>query len=580
MENFFKGKTFVFTGELTMDREYAKSKVILLGGRVTTAPSGKTDFLIVGADPGPLKLKKARELGIQIIYEKEFTKNLEEGEKAYDKSIDINEHYGGMVIEENQISSDFDETSVFDTFGENKPTKPSKFQEMWSEKYRPKKRSEIVGNQTVLSSLEDFLKGKSNYKGALLSGSPGVGKTTAVHVLCKELGLKLIEFNASDVRNKNLLLKKLKGLTNTKGISKNMKLQKKVILMDEVDGMTSDRGGLLELNTLIKNSEIPFVCICNDRNNLKIRTLANNCLDLKFRRLDARQILPRIKDILKRENKVIGDNILNEIVLVSHGDIRYILNSIQRICLNDKIKLTEALDLTKKTILKNIFDIAQECFHKKSINEKTNLYFEDYSLVPLFISENYMKMNFRNMKDFLESADSISNGDVVEKLIRGSTQEWSLAPLHGFFTVALPTRNKTLSKRIDFPGWLGQNSRYLKYKRNLKDLCLHTFRKIQTGLESFRLYESNLLFTNFISSLKKDKVKEALDLVVEYDLVKEDMINLSEIVTDGQVLYKQIKTKTKSDFTRQYNKLRRQLPYNNEEVKKAKEVNEESNEEY
>lgn len=65
---------------------------------------------------------------------------------------------------------------------------------------------------------------------------------------------------------------------------KNKPSLKHVLLMDEVDGMAGneDRGGLQELINLIKSTDIPIVCICNDRNNPKMRTLANYTFDLRF----------------------------------------------------------------------------------------------------------------------------------------------------------------------------------------------------------------------------------------------------------------------------------------------------------
>ena len=59
----------------------------------------------------------------------------------------------------------------------------------------------------------------------------------------------------------------------------------KVIIMDEVDGMSAgDRGGSAELIQLIKKTAAPIICICNDHSSPKMRTLAGHCLDLKFRR--------------------------------------------------------------------------------------------------------------------------------------------------------------------------------------------------------------------------------------------------------------------------------------------------------
>mgnify|MGYP001797017826 FL=1 len=62
--------------------------------------------------------------------------------------------------------------------------------------------------------------------------------------------------------------------------------------MDEVDGMAGneDRGGMQELIQLIKSSHIPIICICNDRQSQKIRSLANHCFDLRFQRPRVEQI--------------------------------------------------------------------------------------------------------------------------------------------------------------------------------------------------------------------------------------------------------------------------------------------------
>lgn len=63
---------------------------------------------------------------------------------------------------------------------------------------------------------------------------------------------------------------------------------KQLVIMDEVDGMSAgDRGGVQELTRLIKKTLIPIVCICNDRESPKVRTLATKCYDLVFARPSA-----------------------------------------------------------------------------------------------------------------------------------------------------------------------------------------------------------------------------------------------------------------------------------------------------
>jgi len=68
-----KGKTFVLTGALEkMTRDEAKEKIRLLGGEISESVSKKTNYLILGKEPGPTKLEKAKKLGIKTLTEKEF----------------------------------------------------------------------------------------------------------------------------------------------------------------------------------------------------------------------------------------------------------------------------------------------------------------------------------------------------------------------------------------------------------------------------------------------------------------------------------------------------------------------------
>jgi DNA ligase (NAD+) len=72
-EQVFAGKTFVLTGTLdTMTREEASALIAERGGRVIASVSKKTGFVVAGRDPGS-KLEKARELGVSILDEREFS---------------------------------------------------------------------------------------------------------------------------------------------------------------------------------------------------------------------------------------------------------------------------------------------------------------------------------------------------------------------------------------------------------------------------------------------------------------------------------------------------------------------------
>jgi len=83
------------------------------------------------------------------------------------------------------------------------------------------------------------------------------------------------------------------GKTHTVGDGQiNPEKGKKVLIMDEVDGMAGneDRGGIAELIQIIKSSKIPIICLCNDRQHQKIRSLAGHCFDLRFQKPRVEQI--------------------------------------------------------------------------------------------------------------------------------------------------------------------------------------------------------------------------------------------------------------------------------------------------
>ena len=74
----------------------------------------------------------------------------------------------------------------------------------WTEKYRPQTLDCVVGNPTAVNSLRAWArsweKGIPEVRVAVLRGPPGVGKTTSVEALAREMGWSIIEMNASDQR--------------------------------------------------------------------------------------------------------------------------------------------------------------------------------------------------------------------------------------------------------------------------------------------------------------------------------------------------------------------------------------------
>lgn len=100
--------------------------------------------------------------------------------------------------------------------------------------------------------------------------------------------------------------------------------------MDEVDGMSgSDKGGNKCLIEMIKLTKLPIFCICNDRNNQKMRSLANYCLDLQFKPPHPSKVYEKLAIVCKKENISFQKQELEEMITTCQSDVRQLINNLQ-----------------------------------------------------------------------------------------------------------------------------------------------------------------------------------------------------------------------------------------------------------
>lgn len=254
------------------------------------------------------------------------------------------------------------------------------------------------------------------YKAALLSGPPGVGKTTTASLVCRELGFDTVEFNASDTRSKRLLKEEVSELLSNKTLHGYFHggangdaaavTRKHVLIMDEVDGMAGneDRGGIQELIALIKDSSVPIICMCNDRNAQKMRTFVTHCYDLRFARPRLEQIKGAMMSICYKEHIKIESGALEEMIAATNNDIRQSLNYLTLMSANKSI--VPAADTSaekrkettaKKDMKLGPYEVVRKVFtadeHKRmTMQDKSDLFFNDYSMGPLFVQQNYLSV--------------------------------------------------------------------------------------------------------------------------------------------------------------------------------------------
>lgn len=201
--------------------------------------------------------------------------------------------------------------------------------ENWTEKYRPKSFVEVEGQDQAVFLLKEFLKkfgrGGSN-KAVILYGPPGTGKTSLAFAAADANKAELFELNASDLRNRE----KLRGILRPATEQRSLLRENKVILVDEVDGISeTDRGGLLELLALVESSAYPLVITANDIWNRKFTGLRKKSDLIQLKEIDYKTIKNIMISILRKEKKFLDMDVLTNIAVKARGDLRAAINDLQ-----------------------------------------------------------------------------------------------------------------------------------------------------------------------------------------------------------------------------------------------------------
>ena len=231
---------------------------------------------------------------------------------------------------------------------------------IWVEKYRPKTIEECILPQRTKKTFQDFVK-KGEIPNMLLSGPPGIGKTTVAKALCHQLGADFYVINGSDEgRFLDTVRNNAKNFASTVSLTSDSK--HKVIIIDEADNTTSDVQLLLRASIEEFSGNCRFIFTCNYKNKI-IEPLHSRCsvVDFSVSKKDkptiAAQFFQRLNTILEEEKIDADKKVVAELINKHFPDWRRVLNECQRYSVSGKIDsgiLAAFSDVSVDELTKNL----------------------------------------------------------------------------------------------------------------------------------------------------------------------------------------------------------------------------------
>ena len=194
---------------------------------------------------------------------------------------------------------------------------------IWTERYRPSKLEDYVGNETLKAKIKQYIE-TNDIPHLLLYGGAGTGKTTLAKLITNSIKCDMLYINASDENGIDTIRVKIKNFACNIGFN-----PLKVIILDEADYFTpAAQAGLR--NTMETFSEhTRFILTCNYHERI-IEPIQSRCQSFAIYPPTKKDVAANLVNILKKENVKMDKDGVILLVNTHYPDIRAIINTAQR----------------------------------------------------------------------------------------------------------------------------------------------------------------------------------------------------------------------------------------------------------
>lgn len=226
----------------------------------------------------------------------------------------------------------------------------------WAERYRPEHLADILGNNAAVRQMTDWARNWTpDSRPLLITGKPGIGKTSAALALARDMNWEVLELNASDARTKTVIERVAGNSATTTSL---FGAERKLIIIDEADNLegNADRGGARAIAEILKGARQPVILIANDAYGVSdsIRKL---CDLVPFRAITAATLEKRMREICAKEEISCGSDALTAIAESSAGDMRSAVNMLFASATGKTAIAADDINTSQKDERASIFDL-------------------------------------------------------------------------------------------------------------------------------------------------------------------------------------------------------------------------------